>query len=165
MVEEEVNTSIIEKDPILKSIICENNGKKTLNLKESPKNLDVIRNRFYMFLGENFQIFRILEIQKQLKILDFIILILSWISCIISIIASEFNIEFYFVDEKYSLENCKLRYREDSFSTKLVRILRIINIVFTINIIVLLVVHYYIILKISKLKCNTQIDHGLIQNG
>lgn len=165
MVEEEVNTSIIEKDPILKSIICENNGKKTLNLKESPKNLDVIRNRFYMFLGENFQIFRILEIQKQLKILDFIILILSWISCIISIIASEFNIEFYFVDEKYSLENCKLRYREDSFSTKLVRILRIINIVFTINIIVLLVVHYYIILKISKLKCNTQIDHGLIQSG
>lgn len=166
MVEEEVNTSLIEKDPILKSIICENNGQKTLNLKASPKKLDAIRNRFFMFFGENFQIFRILEIQKQLKTLDFIILMLSWVSCIISIIASEFNIEFYFEDEKNdSLNFCKLRYREDTGSKRLVLILRIINVVFTIIIILLLVVHYHIILKISKLKCNTQIEHGLIQSG
>ena len=148
-----------QNDVIYQSILNEYKNETPLNATQTKIRLDnTLKHRFFMMFGENYQIIRILKNQKMLKVIDFIILLISWIGCIISIIASEYNMEFYFEegDDPTHLELCKLRYETKNSSKRLVRILRIINIILTLLIIALLVMHYFIVLKITQLKCQTK---------
>ena len=157
-----------QNDVIYQSILNEYKNETPLNATQTKIRLDnTLKHRFFMMFGENYQIIRILKNQKMLKVIDFIILLISWIGCIISIIASEYNMEFYFEegDDPTHLELCKLRYETKNSSKRLVRILRIINIILTLLIIALLVMHYFIVLKITQLKCQTKEGDGLIRSG